>query len=53
MLPFWIICAVVLPVLALVFYSALRTITWKSAPDWHETGLIQPTPWDGQRCSSW
>lgn len=28
--------------------SPLRTITWKSAPDLYETGLSQPTPWDGR-----
>lgn len=28
--------------------NPLRTITWKSAPDLYETGLSQPTPWDGR-----
>jgi len=28
--------------------SPLRTITWKSVPDLYETGLSQPTPWDGR-----
>ena len=28
--------------------SPTRNITWKSAPDWYETDVSLPTPWDGR-----